>query len=50
MTFTSHLESIELIDAAENGTARSFMIPRCASSAAIFRSDLWPPFGRLRRS
>ena len=37
------------MDAAENGTPRSFMMPRCAKSAEMSRSDLWPPLGRLRR-
>ena len=42
--------NIELMDAAEKGFPRSFRRPRCASSAEIARRDLWPPFGRLRRS
>jgi hypothetical protein len=33
------------MDAAENDFPRSFMKPRCSSSAEISRSDLWPPFG-----
>jgi hypothetical protein len=41
---------IELIDGAENGTPRSLKMPRCASSAEISLSDLWPPMGRLLRN
>jgi hypothetical protein len=35
-----YLASIELIDAAEKGLPRSFMIPRWASSAEMSRSDM----------
>jgi hypothetical protein len=42
--------NMEAIDAAENGLPRSFMMPRCASSAEISRSDRCPPLGRRRRS
>jgi hypothetical protein len=37
---------MELIDAAENGRPRSFMMPRAVSSAEISLNDLWPPLGR----
>jgi hypothetical protein len=35
----NYLPSIELIEAAENGLPRSFMMPRKASSAEISRSE-----------
>jgi hypothetical protein len=36
--------SIESMDAVENGLPRSFLMPRCASSAAISLNDFWSPF------
>jgi hypothetical protein len=41
---TNFRTSIELIEAAENGFPRSFMMPRCASSAEMSRRDRWPPW------
>jgi hypothetical protein len=38
-----YLASIELIEAAENSWPRSFMSPRCASSAVISKVTLGSP-------